>query len=138
MTLSGLSANTKYFYQLKTTGTVVQAVSSSIYFTTMRAPGDASDHFFTVIGDWGQQSSAEQQVSNNQNAADPPMIVSVGDNVYTDGKQSDWDNNLPYYANPFKRALFMPTLGNHDLNNVGASEMAIAEGTMTHAAPFQP
>ncbi len=124
VTLTGLSANTKYFYQLKTNGAVVQAVSSGIYFTTMRAPGDPTDHFFTVVGDWGQQSTAEQQVSNNQNASDPPMILTVGDNVYTNGTQSDWDNNLPYYSNPFKRALFMPTLGNHDLNSAGASNWA--------------
>jgi hypothetical protein len=124
--LSGLLPGTRYYYQLKTNGTVVQAVASNIYFTTLKEPSDPSDLFFTVIGDWGQGShNEEQQVSNNQNAADPPMIVTVGDNAYETGTLSDWDNNaLAYYVNPMMRMLFMPALGNHDLYDVGNSNWA--------------
>ena len=69
-----------------------------------------------------QARAPTTNVANLQNAADPPMIVTVGDNAYTNGTQSDWDNNaLAYYVNPMLRApLFMPTLGNHDVNDVGA------------------
>ena len=124
VTLTGLTAGTRYHYQLKTNGVVVQAVSSSIYFTTFEAPGSTNDLFFTVIGDWGEGRGAteEQQISDLQNIADPPLILTVGDNAYENGTQSDWDNNaLAYYVNPMKRAVFMPALGNHDLNSVGAA-----------------
>jgi len=123
--LSGLQPGTRYFYQLRTNGTIVQPVSSSIYFQTLRAPTDTGDIFFTVIGDWGQNSSAETTIANLQNAADPQMIITVGDNAYTNGAQSDWDNNaLPDYRTAMQRVLFFPTLGNHDLYTVGASNWA--------------
>ena len=123
--LAGLSPGMRYYYQLRTNGTVVQAASPGIYFTTLKESGDPNDLFFTVIGDWGQGTSGEQQVSNNQDAADPPMIITVGDNAYQSGTLSEWDDNaLGYYVNPMMRMLFMPALGNHDLYDVGASNWA--------------
>src|SRR5581483_10504328 len=125
VSLSGLFPGTRYYYRLKTNGTIVQSTGASgPYFTTWKDPTDSSDLFFTVIGDWGQQSSAEQLLANLQDAADPPMIVTVGDNVYTNGTQSDWDANLPDYQHVMQRATFMPALGNHDVNSVGASNWA--------------
>ncbi len=122
VTLTGLTPNTKYFYRLKTNGTIVQATN---YFTTMHAVGDTSDMFFTIVGDFGQSSSGETDVANLQDADDPPMIITVGDNAYQNGTQSDWDNNVfSQYRNVMRRALFIPTLGNHDLNNVGNANWA--------------
>ena len=119
--LTGLLPGTRYYYRLLVNGLQVLATT---YFQTMRAPTDTGDILFTVIGDWGQNSSAETNVANNQNAADPPLLMTVGDNAYTNGTQSDWDNNalIPAYENQLlRRAVFMTTLGNHDLNSVGAS-----------------
>jgi len=126
VTLSGLLPGTRYYYRLKVGGVIVQNTGSSgPYFTTLKDPTDTTDLFFTIIGDWGQASGHEQSVSNLQDAADPQMIVTVGDNAYQNGAQSDWDNNaLAYYVNPMKRVTFFPTLGNHDLNSVGASSWA--------------
>jgi acid phosphatase type 7 len=123
--LTGLLPGTRYFYQLRTNGVIVQAVSSTTYFTTMKPAGDPSDIFFTIVGDWGEATSEETDIANLQDAADPPLIMTVGDNAYQNGTQSDWDNNaLAYYRNPMRRILFMPTLGNHDVNSVGASNWA--------------
>lgn len=117
--LTGLSPGTLYYYRLRTNGTIVQ---STTYFTTLRPPVDPTALFFTVIGDWGQGTTPEQQISDLQDAADPPMILTVGDNAYPNGSQSDLDNNaLAYYRNPFSRAFFFPVLGNHDLNTVGGA-----------------
>ncbi len=125
VTLTGLQPGTRYHYRLLTNGVQVQAASASVYFTTLRAPDDPADVFFTVIGDWGQNSSGEQDVASLQDGDDPPMIVTVGDNAYQNGTLSDWDNNaLPDYANVMRRALFMPALGNHDLNSVGVNNWA--------------
>src|SRR5207249_1412200 len=69
-------------------------------------------------------------------AADPQMIVTVGDNAYQNGTQSDWDSNaLAYYTNPMKRVTFFPTLGNHDVNNVGASNWANSVEIKMFAVP---
>ena len=125
--LTGLTPGTKYFYQLKTNGGTVLAASSSVYFHTFRTPVDPADLHFTVVGDWGSGSSATTNVANNQTAADPPLIVTTGDNAYENGTLSDWDNNAlvaAYENGILRRAVFMPALGNHDLNDVGASNWA--------------
>jgi hypothetical protein len=49
--LTGLTPGTRYFYQLSSNGVVLQPVSLDTYFTTLRAPGDPGEIFFTVIGD---------------------------------------------------------------------------------------
>lgn len=132
--LTGLLPGTRYYYRLLTNGVEVQATT---YFTTLRDPSDTSEVFFTVVGDWGQGTSGEQDVANRQNTADPPMILTVGDNTYPNGTQSELDNNaLAYYVNPLKRALFYPILGNHDLNAVGgASNYANSAYAKTFVLP---
>lgn len=134
VTLTGLTPGSLYYYQLKTNGTVVQATT---YFTTLRATNDPGDLFFTVIGDWGQGTSGEAQIANLQNAANPPMIITVGDNAYTNGTQSELDNNaMAYYQQPLQRAWYFPTLGNHDLNDVGgASGWASSAHVKTFVLP---
>lgn len=134
VTISSLTPGTRYYYRLSTNGVQVQATT---YFQTQRAVGDDGTTFFTVIGDWGQGTSGEQDIANLQNAADPQMILTVGDNVYPNGTQSELDNNaLAYYQQPFQRAFYFPVLGNHDLNNVGgASNYANSAHVKTFALP---
>ena len=133
VTLTGLIPGTLYFYQLKTNGTVVQ---SPTYFTTMRAPTDLNPLYFTVIGDWGQATTGEQQIADLQNTADTPMIITVGDNSYPNGTQSELDNNaLAYYQTPLQRAFFFMTLGNHDLNAVGNANWANSAELKTFHLP---
>src|SRR5262245_33720019 len=116
VTLTGLTPGTPYFYRLAVNGVTVQAASSLIYFTTLKDPSDTADLFFTIIGDWGQNSSAEQNVANRQNTADPQMILTVGDNFYQSGTQQNVDDGLSRYQTPFQRIVFFPSLGNHDVN----------------------
>jgi hypothetical protein len=132
--LTGLTAGTRYYYRLLTNGT---PVLSTTYFEAFRSPADSRPLFFTIVGDFGAGSSSQTNVANNQNAADPPLVVTVGDNAYESGTQSDWDNNvfIPQYENLLRRAVFMPTLGNHDLNDVGASNWASSVEIKMHLLP---
>ena len=132
--LTGLSPGTRYYYRLLVNGT---PVLSTTYFETFRTPADSRPLFFTIVGDFGAGSSGQTNVANNQNAADPPLVVTVGDNAYENGTQSDWDNNvfIPQYENLLRRAVFMPTLGNHDLNDVGASNWASSVEIKMHLLP---
>ena len=60
----------------------------------------------------------------------------MGDNAYPDGTQSQWDNSaLAYYVNVMQRALFMPTLGNHDVNSSGVSGWANSAEIKTFQLP---
>ena len=136
VTLTGLAAGTRYYYRLLTNG--VQVLGGTNYFQTFKLPNDPSEFFFTVVGDFGQGSSGQANVANNQNAADPPLIVTVGDNAYQNGTQSDWDNNVfinEYKNQILRRAVFMPTLGNHDLNNVGAGSWPSSVEIKMHLLP---
>jgi len=77
-----------------------------------------------VIGDFGSASSAENNVANNQNTVDPPLLMTVGDNAYQSGTRATGTttpSSPPYENQLLRRALFMTTLGNHDLNDVGPS-----------------
>jgi Calcineurin-like phosphoesterase/Purple acid Phosphatase, N-terminal domain len=133
--LTGLLPGTRYYYRLLTNGSQVLATT---YFQTFQAPSDPNDLFFTIIGDWGAGSSAQANVANNQNGSDPPLLMTVGDNAYEAGSQSDWDNNafIPEYENQIlRRAAFIPTLGNHDLNTVGASNWASSVEIKMHLLP---
>lgn len=119
VTLTGLNTGSLYYYRLRTNGAVVQ---NTTYFNTLKAPTDPGDILFTVIGDWGQGTTGQAQIANLQNAANVPMIITVGDNSYPNGSQSDLDNNaMAYYKQPLQRAFYFPTLGNHDLNAVGGA-----------------
>jgi acid phosphatase type 7 len=91
VTLTGLTPGTRYYYRLLTNGVEVLGVN---YFQTFKASNDTSELFFTVVGDFGQGTSGQANVANNQNSADTPLIVTVGDNAYQNGTQSDWDNNV--------------------------------------------
>ena len=133
--LTGLQSGTRYYYRLLTNGVQVLATT---YFQTFKTPSDTSELFFTVVGDWGAGTSAQASVGNNQNASDPPLLMTVGDNAYQNGTQSDWDNNvfISQYENQIlRRAVFMPILGNHDLNNVGASNWASSVEIKMHQMP---
>lgn len=133
--LTGLQPNTRYYYRLLTNGVQVLATT---YFQTFKIPTDTSELYFTVIGDWGQGSSAQSQIGSNMNADDPPLVMTVGDNAYTNGTQSDWDNNVfisSWRNGILRRAIFMPTLGNHDLNNVGAANWSTSVEIKMHALP---
>jgi phosphodiesterase/alkaline phosphatase D-like protein len=114
--LAALLTGTRYYYRLRTNGTIVQTTN---YFTTLRAPVDPGDFFFTVVGDWGDSSGGEANVASLQDAADPQIIMTVGDNVYPNGTQSEWDTK-----SPMQRIPFFPALGNHDVNSVGPANWA--------------
>ncbi len=133
--LTGLQPGTRYYYRLLTNGTQVLATT---YFQTFKTPSDPSELYFTVIGDWGQGTSQQGQIGNNMNADDPPLVMTVGDNAYTNGTQSDWDNNVfisQWKNGILRRAVFMPTLGNHDLNNVGNTNWASSVEIKMHQLP---
>ena len=63
--LTGPLPNTRYYYRLKSNGVVVQDV------LTFKPPSDTSDTFFTVIGDWGQQSTGESQAPTTRTRPTP-------------------------------------------------------------------
>ena len=81
---------------------------------------------FAVIGDYGDNSSAEADVANLVNSWNVDFIITVGDNNYPGGEASTIDENIgqyyhqyiyPYtgnYGDGSNVNRFFPSLGNHD------------------------
>jgi hypothetical protein len=69
-------ARGRYYYRLRTNGTIVQTTN---YFTTLRAPVDPGDVFFTVVDDWGEETSGEANVAKSWPAtpADLPLRATL-------------------------------------------------------------
>jgi len=92
-----------------------------------------SDTFrFAVIGDYGDDSSQEQDVADLVKSWNPDFVITLGDNNYFDGAASTIDANIgkyyqnfifPYtgtYGNGATTNRFFPSLGNHDWITAGA------------------
>jgi tartrate-resistant acid phosphatase type 5 len=81
---------------------------------------------FAVIGDYGKQGVAEEDVSALVHGWHPDFIITVGDNNYSEGSAETIDANIGRYYHdyifPYKGAYgsgadinrFFPSLGNHD------------------------
>ncbi len=87
--LGGLSANTSYCYHVMQNGSD-QLNGNAVPFTTPLAPGSTTPFSFAVIGDWGSGTQDETNVLARMRAANPSFVMSVGDNAYPDGTQTNY------------------------------------------------
>jgi tartrate-resistant acid phosphatase type 5 len=81
---------------------------------------------FAVIGDFGESGQPEADVAALVHSWDPDIVITVGDNNYSNGKAATIDANIgqyyhdyifPYYGKYGQGAAenrFFPSLGNHD------------------------
>jgi hypothetical protein len=75
---------------------------------------------FSVIGDFGDDVPATATMAQRVRQFDPRLLVTVGDNVYEQGAEAEYDPNLfQPYRDVFRRTLFHPVVGNHDLISNG-------------------
>jgi hypothetical protein len=87
------------------------------------APASTS---FAVIGNYGENTQAEQDVANLVHSWNPNVVLTVGDNNYPNGSSRTIDANVGQYYHdyifPYKGTFgpgattnrFFPTLGDHD------------------------
>ncbi|MCX6274232.1 MAG: fibronectin type III domain-containing protein [Bacteroidetes bacterium] len=123
--LTGLSTNTKYFYKIGSTTVTLQGDSSN-YFNTNPAAGSTGTVRIWAIGDYGvgtsQQSSVRDAYKNYRGSNYTNVWLSTGDNAYDDGTDAEYTSNVfNYYQEAFKKWVFWPTTGNHDLHSADAT-----------------
>ena len=123
--LTGLSANTKYYYKVGTTSQSLQGDSSN-YFYTHPAVGSTGTVRIWAVGDYGVGSSNQNTVRdayrNYRGSYYTNVWLSVGDNAYDDGTDAEYTSNVfNYYKEAFKKWVLWPTPGNHDLHSASAS-----------------
>lgn len=85
---------------------------------------------FAVIGDYGNNTAEESDVSNLVHSWNPDFVVTCGDNNYSTGSAQTIDANIGQYYHDFiynyqgtygpgsATMQFVPALGNHDWGNV--------------------
>jgi hypothetical protein len=88
--LTGLAANTSYCYRAAQNGVDLLASDASPTFSTAVASGAATPYSFAVLGDWGAGTSDEGNVLSRIAASPAKFVVTVGDNVYNSGTQTEY------------------------------------------------
>lgn len=81
-------------------------------------PERAGSWKFTALGDYGSGHSPQDEIARNVAAGRPDLIVTLGDNVYYNGLESEfrkkWDP--PHWFGDLRRNFpVLPSLGNHDV-----------------------
>ncbi len=125
--ISGLSPDTKYYYQVIATGgtALTPAADANHYFRTSPALGSTSPVTFAFWGDSGTNSTNQNNVAKWVFAKKPDLTFIAGDIVYgSSGYSTNFTDINTYYFNHYNDTLsgqnsmsFSPyyvTCGNHE------------------------
>ncbi len=124
--IGGLSADTKYWYSVGTSTTVLQQTSTN-YFLTLPPDNTTRKLRFLAIGDCGNNSTNQANVRNTFmnfiGANDIDAMILLGDNAYNSGTDAEFQTNFfNIYQNDFLRYYKLyPAPGNHDYGNTTAN-----------------
>lgn len=121
ITLTGLTANTIYFYSIGSAYDTLAGGNSAHTFTTPPTAGSTPNTRIWVLGDAGTGSSSQIQVRDAfytwTGARDPNLVLELGDNAYTSGLDSEFQAKVfDIYGSLMKRVPFWSCLGNHETN----------------------
>ncbi|HEU4776742.1 MAG TPA: DNRLRE domain-containing protein [Telluria sp.] len=116
--LTGLSPNTKYFYNVGSSS-AVQAGDASYYFKTSPLAGTALPTRVWVIGDAGTGSAGQAAVynayRNYTGSTYTDFWMMLGDNAYNSGTDAEYQANMfNVYPEMMRQSPLWATIGNHD------------------------
>ena len=116
--LNGLSPATRYYYAIGNSvdGTVTTA---DYYFVTAPPPGTRKKIRVWILGDSGTGNQDARDVRDAYYTftgnVHTDLWVMVGDNAYSDGKDSEYQDNLfEIYPTMLSKSVLWPAFGNHD------------------------
>jgi len=118
--ISGLAANTRYYYALvDDQGGILAGGDSSHYFYTSPVVGSTEPARVWVIGDSGTANSNAIAVKDaylaRTGAEYTDLWIMLGDNAYSDGTDSEYQAAVfNIYPELLKQSPLWSTLGNHD------------------------
>lgn len=113
--LSGLTAQTQYFYQVRLQ-TDTGSVNSEIR-TFQTASHQNSPFSFVVIGDTQNNLPVASKIAGHAWGQRPNFCLHVGDLVGAGKHNPDWLNDFfPSMDELISRVTFFPVLGNHEQN----------------------
>lgn len=117
--LSGLLANTQYYYSVGSTTTVLAGGDTNHYFYTSPLSGTAVPTRIWVLGDSGTANSNAAAVRdaylNLTGSQYTDLWLMLGDNAYASGTDSEYEAAVfDMYPTMLRISPLWPTLGNHD------------------------
>ena len=124
--IGGLTADTKYWYTIGTTTTVLQQTNTN-YFLTLPPSNTTRKLRFLAIGDCGNNSTNQVNVKNTFlnyiGANDVDAMILLGDNAYNTGTDAEFQTNFfdVYKNDLLKFYKLYPAPGNHDYGNTTAN-----------------
>lgn len=130
--VTGLSANTKYYYRFGTDVEVLQGDTSNFCVTAPTTPRRVT---IAAYGDCGQNANGNQSgsltayrnylASIGLKAAD--MMILIGDNAYNSGTDAEYQTGFfnAYQGNILKNHMLFPAPGNHDYNNGSVFDLSV-------------
>ena len=127
--LAGLSPGTRYFYQVRSwLGSEELSVSPIFSFRTF---SDAGEITFALLGDSGAGTVAQYNVARQIAAADPDLVLHLGDIVYDSFKSGAEDLRfLSVYRNQMRKVPWFTTMGNHDIDTLERDTAYLAAMTL--------
>lgn len=124
--VTGLMPYTKYYYAVGDQS-IYGGGSSQYFFYTAPLIGSQDSIRIWSIGDFGKGNAGQIAVKNSYlnwtGNKHTNVWLWLGDNVYNDGKDSEYQTKLfglAGFSDIFSWLPFMPTPGNHDYNEVWA------------------
>ncbi|CAL2080259.1 GEVED domain-containing protein [Tenacibaculum sp. 190524A02b] len=121
--ISGLQANTKYYYQVGSQSSLYQARvnQENQFFNTAPNFGEEKAFRTWILGDPGTQDFRQRKVRdgflNFSNGNSPDLMLLLGDNAYSYGTQEEYQAALfeNMYENILINTHLWSSTGNHDL-----------------------
>lgn len=117
--LTGLSADTTYFYSIGSTTAVFAGDDLDHWFRTAPPVGDPRPNRFWILGDCGSgtpdQVAVRDAYRTYTGATATDLILFLGDNAYVDGTDAEYQLALfDMYAQDLRTAPWFSTRGNHE------------------------
>ena len=119
VTLSGLTADTKYFYAVGTTTGILAGNNASHFVLTAPTPGTPKPTRVWVLGDSGTANASAAAVRdayfNFTGTRHTDLWLMLGDNAYNSGTDAEYQAAVfNMYPTMLRKSVLWPTLGNHD------------------------
>lgn len=129
MQISDLSQNTKYYYAVGNANGQMAGGDPNHYFIT--SPDNSGNQTVRIwaLGDCGTGNSNQRAVRDAYydfiGADHTDVILLLGDNAYSDGTQSEYQNALfeNMYEDKLINSVLWPSFGNHD----GHSSLSVTQ-----------
>jgi len=136
--ITGLTANTKYFYVVGTSTGMLSTLDSSYYFKTSPAIGTKQPIRIYAIGDFGEGNNKGPMIKdgylNYLNGRHSDVWLWLGDNAYDSGRDDEYQTNVfDVYPDVFKNTILYPAPGNHDY---GQTHPVVSLGAGPYFANF--